>query len=185
MDAGDPDHMVSLIVHAVLGIATVWFIVASNRAIFRRPAAGPAVSTLEVVLWIVGIASVVLGWTFNIQFVREYADNPILNNPIVGPGSWQQYIQLMFVNPAANSAGQDYTIGNVLLLPLMTIVDGRRRGFARPWLFFVASLFTSFAFAWAFYLIAVERQRRHAIASGSEPRTTSAPAPATPAAASD
>jgi hypothetical protein len=40
----------------------------------------------------------------------------------------------MFVNPAASSAGQDYTIGNVILLPL--------------------------AFAWAFYLATTERQRR-------------------------
>lgn len=30
----------------------------------------------------------------------------------------------MYVNPAASSAGQDYTIGNVILLPLMTIIDG-------------------------------------------------------------
>jgi Terpene cyclase DEP1 len=40
-------------------------------------------------------------------------------------------------------------------------VDGRRRGIARPWLYFVVSLFTSFAFAWAFYLATAERQRRH------------------------
>ena len=82
-------------------------------------------------------------------------------NPLWGDGSWAQYIRLMYVNPAAGSAGQDYTIANVILLPLFTTVDGRRRGVARPWLFFVASLFTSFAFAWAFYLATVERQRRH------------------------
>ena len=34
----------------------------------------------------------------------------------------------MFVNPAAGSAGQDYTIGNVILLPLMTIIDGAYTG---------------------------------------------------------
>src|SRR5581483_8780020 len=89
---------------------------------------------------------------------REYAHGAA--NPIWGDGSWAQYIRLMYVNPAAGSAGQDYTIGNVILLPLFTIVDGRRRGIARPWLYFVASLFTSFAFAWAFYLATVERQRR-------------------------
>ena len=55
----------------------------------------------------------------------------------------------------------DYTIINVILLPLFTIVDGRRRGINRPWLFFVSSLFTSCVFAWAFYLATVERQRRH------------------------
>jgi hypothetical protein len=51
----------------------------------------------------------------------------------------------------------------------MTIVGGRRRGIARPWLFFVSSLFTSFAFAWAFYLATLERQRRLAGAPESAP----------------
>lgn len=146
--------MVSLIVHAVLGIAVIAFIVAANRSIFARPATGPAVSLLEVVYYVVGIASVVLGWYFNIRYVAEYH----VSNPVTG---WIDYIRLMFANPAAGSAGQDYTIGNVILLPLMTIIDGYRRGIRRPWLYFVSSLFTSFAFAWAFYLATVERQRRH------------------------
>ena len=42
-----------------------------------------------------------------------------------------------------------------------TIIDGRRRGIRRPWLFFVSSLFTSCAFAYAFYFAIIERQRRH------------------------
>jgi len=152
--------MVSLIVHAVLGILCVWFIVRSNPGIFRRVEDGPAVSTLEAVYYVVGIASVALGWWFNVRFVTEYGPGTALFNPLWGDGSWAQYMQLMFVNPAAGSAGQDYTIGNVILLPLMTIIDGRRRGIARPWLFFVSTLFTSFAFGWAFYLATVERQRR-------------------------
>ena len=78
-----------------------------------------------------------------------------------GSGSWWQFISLGYANPAAASASQDYTIGNVILLPLFTIVDGYRRGIRRPWLYFVSSLFTSFAFAWAFYLATVERQRLH------------------------
>lgn len=146
--------MVSLIVHAILGIAVIAFIVAANWSIFARPATGPAVSLLEVVYYVVGIASVALGWYFNIRYVAEYH----VSNPVTG---WIDYITLMFANPAAGSAGQDYTIGNVILLPLMTIIDGYRRGIRRPWLYFVSSLFTSFAFAWAFYLVTVERQRRH------------------------
>jgi hypothetical protein len=152
--------MVSLIVHAVLGILCIWFIVRSNPAIFRRVEGGPAVSSLEIVFYVVGIVSVVLGWWFNIQFVSKYGPGTATFNPLWGDGSWAQYMQLMFVNPAAASAGQDYTIGNVILLPLMAIVDGRRRGIARPWMFFVVTLFTSFAFGWAFYLATVERQRR-------------------------
>ena len=151
--------MVSLIVHAMLGVVVVGLIVAGNRAIFRRPATGPAVSLLEGAYYLAGVASVLIGWYFNIKFVMEYAHGHA--NPLWGDGSWAQYIRLMYVNPAAGSAGQDYTIANVILLPLFTIVDGRRRGIVRPWLYFVASLFTSFAFAWAFYLATVERQRRH------------------------
>ena len=150
--------MLSLIVHAVLGVTVVWLVVAANPTIFRRPATGPLVSTLECAYYLVGIASIALGWYFNIRFVTEYADGNV--NPIWGDGSWAQYLKLMYVNPASSSAGQDYTIGNVILLPLMTIIDGRRRGIGRPWLFFVSSLFTSFAFAWAYYLATAERQRR-------------------------
>jgi len=163
--------MLSLLAHAVLGVVVVWLLVAANPAVFRRTASGPLVSPLEAVYYVAGIASVVLGWYFNIRFVTEYTDG-ILNNPIWGDGSWAQYLHLMYANPAAGSAGQDYTIGNVVLLPLMTIVDGRRRGINRPWLYFVSSLFTSFAFAWAFYLATVERQRRLA----ASPEQVPAPA---------
>jgi hypothetical protein len=150
--------MVSLLVHAALGVTVIWLIVASNRGIFRRTETGPNVSTLELALYAVGVASVILGWSFNIRFVRDYAHGH--TNPIWGDGSWAQYIKLMYANPASSSAGEDYTFANVIILPLITIVDGRRRGIARPWLFFVSSLFTSFAFGWAFYLAVVERQRR-------------------------
>ncbi len=153
--------MISLIVHAVLGLATIWWIVASNRAIFAKPSGGGAFSPLEYVYYAIGIASIVLGWYFNIRFVQEYAHGPN-HNPIWGPGSWTQYIQLMFTNPAAGSASQDYTIINVVLLPLFTIIDGRRRGLRRPWLYFVSSLFTSCAFAYAFYFATIDRQHRHA-----------------------
>jgi hypothetical protein len=152
--------MVSLIVHAVLGLSVISWIVGSNRTVFSRPADGPWLSPLETVYYVVGIASVALGWYFNIRFVQEYAHGS--TNPIWGPGSWADYIRLMFTNPAAGSASQDYTIANVILLPLFSIVDGYRRGLRRPWLYFVSSLFTSFAFALAFYFATIERQRRHA-----------------------
>jgi hypothetical protein len=152
--------MVSLLVHAVLGLSVIGWIVASNPRVFARPSSGPSLSPLEAVYYIVGIASVVLGWWFNIHFVQQYTHGS--TNPIWGPGSWSDYIRLMFTNPAASSASQDYTIANVILLPLFTIVDGNRRGLRHPWLYFVSSLFTSFAFALAFYFATIERQRRHA-----------------------
>ena len=151
--------MLSLIAHAMLGVITIWLLVAGNRAIFRRTATGPLISPLEGAYYLAGIVSVVVGWYFNVRFVMQYAHGNA--NPIWGDGSWAQYIRLMYANPAASSAGQDYTIGNVILLPLMTITDGRRRGIKHAWLYFVASLFTSFAFAWALYLATIERQRRH------------------------
>jgi uncharacterized protein DUF2834 len=151
--------MVSLIVHAVLGILVIVWIVRANGQVFARPAGGPAFSALELVFYAIGIASIALGYYFNHQFVAQYAVEG--GNPIWGPGSWQQFIQLGYVNPAAASASQDYTIINVVLLPLFTIVDGYRRGIRRPWLFFVSSLFTSCAFAYAFYFAVIERQRRH------------------------
>ena len=151
--------MVSLIAHALLGLLTIWLIVRANPTIFRRTGDGPLLSTAELGLYAIGIVSVALGWYFNIRFVLDDGPHKVFFNPLWGDGSWAQYIKLMFANPAASSAGQDYTIGNVILLPLMTIVDGRRRGIARPWLYFVATLFTSFAFGWAFYLATVERQR--------------------------
>jgi hypothetical protein len=151
--------MVSLIVHAILGIIVIAWIVRANPQVFARPAGGPAFSALEIVYYVVGVASIALGYYFNHQFVEQYAVPG--GNPIWGPGSWQEFIALGYVNPAAASASQDYTIVNVILLPLFTIVDGHRRGIRRPWLFFVSSLFASCAFAYAFYFAVVERQRRH------------------------
>jgi hypothetical protein len=151
--------MVSLVVHALLGLATIGFIAASNKTIFARPPGGPPLSALECGYYVVGVASVIIGWYFNIHFVQQYATAS--GNPIWGPGSWSDYIRLMYTNPAASSGSQDYTFANVILLPLFTIVDGRRRGIRRSWLFFVSSLFTSFTFALAFYFATAERQRRH------------------------
>ncbi len=151
--------MFSLIVHGLLGLGTIWFIVKSNPTIFRRPAAGPRFTGLEIALYVIAIASVIAGWSFNVTFVVQNTHG-FFTNPFVGNGSWQQYLKLMFANPAAGSAGIDFSIANVLLLPLVTITDGRRRGINRPWLYFVATLFASFTFGWAFYAATVERQRR-------------------------
>jgi hypothetical protein len=150
--------MVSLTVHALLGVVVIVWIVRANPRVFARPADGPAFSALEIALYVIGIASIALGYYFNYQFVDRYAVPG--GNPIWGPGSWQQFIALGYANPAAASASQDYTIINVILLPLFTVVDGHRRGVRRPWLFFVASLFTSCAFAYAFYFAVIERKHR-------------------------
>jgi hypothetical protein len=54
------------------------------------------------------------------------------------------------------------------VLPLITIVGGRRLGVRKPWLFFVVTLFASFSFGWAFYAATAERRRR--LAGDSEPQ---------------
>jgi hypothetical protein len=88
-----------------------------------------------------------------------------MHNFIWGPGSWSEFIALGYDNPAASSASQDYTIMSVLIFPVWVIVDGRRRGIKNAWLYIGFILFASSASAWAFYLAAVERQRRHKLAA--------------------
>jgi hypothetical protein len=150
--------MVTLIGQAVLGLAAIGFIVASNRQIFRRAPGGPQLSGMECAYYGIGIASVALAWYFNIRYVSQYSTGS--ENPFWARGGWTQYARLMFANPAASSVTQDYLIANMLLLPLFTIIDGFRRGVRRPWLYFVSSWFITFVFAWAFYLATIDRQRR-------------------------
>jgi hypothetical protein len=106
---------------------------------------------LEGVFYIVGVASLGLGWYFNVRYVHLYGHK----------ASYIDYTKSLFSNWAADSAAQDYTIVNLVLLPLWTIVDGRRREMKIPWIFFVMSLFTSLAFSMAMYLAFVERQNRY------------------------
>lgn len=164
----DAVRMLSLIVHAALGLSVIWWTVRVNPAIFRRTASGPLLSPLEIALYAVGIASIGIGWYFNIRFVIENTDGWV-NNPFVGDGSWEQYMRLLFANPAAGSASGDFITSNVVLLPLISIVGGRRLGIQKPWLFFVTTFFASFTFGWAFYAATVERQRR--LASEHRPET--------------
>lgn len=106
---------------------------------------------LEGVLYVVGFASLCLGWYFNVRYVHLY-----------GPkASYINYTKSLFSNWASDSAAQDYIVVNLVLLPLWTIVDGRRRGLKIPWIFFVMSLFTSLAFSMAMFLAFVERQIRY------------------------
>jgi hypothetical protein len=156
--------MVSLLVHGILGIVVIAIVIKLNPAIFKRVPDGPALSTLEIVYWVVGIASLPLCWYFNVRYVYTYADNPFW-----GQGNWNEFIAMGYANWASSSQVADYTIINVILLPLFTIVDGRRRGIRHPWLYLVSSFFTSCAFAFAFYFATIERQRRHKIADTEVP----------------
>lgn len=139
----------SLVFFGLLGLASTAFAFAVNRRLFGAGGAG-GVSLLEGIYYVIGIASLGLGWYFNVRYTHTYAHSSYVN-----------YTKMLFSNWAADSAAQDYIIVNVVLLPLWTIVDGRRRGLKAPWIFFVMSLFTSLAFSMAFYLAFVERQIRY------------------------
>jgi Terpene cyclase DEP1 len=155
--------MISLIVHAVLGVLTAIWIVRSNPHIFAKVSQGShkqaLFSRLEIVYLLTGILVIPICWYFNYQFVLEYKTGA--DNPIWGPGSWQQFIVLGYDNPAAASASVDYTVISLILVPVFTIVDGMRRGIRRPWLFFGFILFATSATAFAWYFAVAERQHRH------------------------
>ena len=145
-----------LTISAILGLASTAFAFWYNRRLFTKDGAG-GITPLEGFFYLVGVASLCLGWYFNIRYVHAYKQ-----------ASYVNYTKMLFTNWAADSAAQDYTIVNVLLLPAWTIADGRRRGIRAPWIFFVMSLFTSLAFSIAMYLAFVERQvrsQREALAS--------------------
>jgi hypothetical protein len=152
--------MVSLLIHGLLGFVVVGLLIRTNPQIYSRVPAGAQVSALEAFYYVVGVASIVLGYYFNNQYVEQYAPPGGLHNFVWGPGSWSEFIMLGYDNPAASSASQDYTIMSLLVFPVWAIVDGRRRGINHAWLFIGFILFASSASAWAFYLAAVERQRR-------------------------
>ncbi len=140
----------SLAFYGALGIVSTVFAFAVNRRLFGTEGAGRT-TPLEAVYYVVGACSLLLGWYFNVRYVHLYGNR----------ATYVDYTKELFTNWAADSAAQDYIIVNVVLLPLWTIIDGRRRGLRHPWIFFVMSLFTSLAFAMAFFLAFMERQRRY------------------------
>lgn len=138
-----PDEIVSMAIGALLIALLLWF----NRGLFRR---GSGLSVLEGVYYLCAFAGLGVGYYFNFQYMRQYE----------GESGWQHWMTMIFVNPASASAAQDLIIANVILLPLWTIVEGRRRGMKAAWLYFPMSVFTSFAFGMAMFLAFQERQIR-------------------------
>jgi hypothetical protein len=157
--------MVALIIHFVIAIGVIVVIVASNPQIFRQPAI-PKVSVLEAVYYVAGIAATVIGYYFNLKYVNGYSQGT--HNAIWGDhGSWKEFIQLGWANPAVSSASSDYYLMSLVVLPLFVIVDGRRRGVRHPWLYVMFVLTASSTFGWAFYLATIGRQRR--VTAGKTP----------------
>ncbi len=142
--------MTSLVIHAGLGALTVVAFFYVNAQLYRGQWAGSRVSMLERIYYVTAVVSVCIGWFFNVRYVFAYPAD----------ASWVHFTSMLFDNPASGSAGQDMIITNVILFPLWTIIDGRRRGMRGTWVYFTMSLFTSFGFAMAMYLAAQERQVR-------------------------
>jgi hypothetical protein len=138
-----------LLFYGVLGVVSTAYAFGINRRLFAGANRGQ-VSLLEGLFYAFGLISLGLGWYFNVRYTHTYHD-----------ASYVNYTKMLFSNWASDSAAQDYTMVNLVLLPLWTIVDGRRRGMRAAWIFFVMSLFTSLAFSMAMYLAFVERQIRY------------------------
>jgi hypothetical protein len=136
--------------YGVLGIISIAVAFGVNRRLFGERGAG-RVSVLEGLYYFIGLCSLLLGWYFNVRYVHQYGHK----------ATYWNYTKMLFSNWAEDSAAQDYVIVNVVLLPMWTIVDGRRRGLRAPWIFFVMSLFTSLAFSVAMFLAFIERQLRY------------------------
>ncbi len=142
--------MLSLLIHALLGAFTIVLFFHFNKHLYSANSAAGKMSLAEGIYYLLALGGVCFGWYFNIQYVMSYPEQ----------ASWLHFTQMLFTNPAAGSISQDLIIANVFLFPLWTMMDGARRGMKQCWLYFVISLFTSFAFAMGLYLAAQERQLR-------------------------
>jgi len=142
--------MLSLLVHAALGVLTIVIFFRANAHLYRSDWLGARVTPLEALYYGLAVGSVCTGWFFNVRYVEAFPEQ----------NSWAHFISLLFTNPAASSGAQDLIITNVALFPLWTMIDGPRRGLRWTWIYFTMSLVTSFGFAMALYLAALERQLR-------------------------
>lgn len=142
--------MTSLLIHAGLGALTVAAFFYVNAYLYKGDWPGARATVLEKIYYVAAVVSVCIGWFFNTRYVFSYPAD----------ASWVHFTTMLFDNPASGSAGQDMIITNVILFPLWTIIDGRRRGLRGTWVYFTMSLFTSFGFAMSMYLAAQERQVR-------------------------
>ncbi len=151
----------SLVFYGTLGVVSTALAFAANRRLFVDGRAG-GMSVLECLYYVFGLVSLGLGWYFNVRYVHQYGHQ----------ATYVGYTKALFSNWASDSAAQDYIMVNVILFPLWSISDGRRRGLRIPWVFFVMSLFTSLAFSMAFYLAFVERQTRYTRVEAADSSTS-------------
>ncbi|MGB9223506.1 MAG: hypothetical protein WCB80_09435, partial [Mycobacterium sp.] len=92
--------MVSIVGHFLLGLGCIAWIIASNPKVYAKPANGPWLSPLECVYYAAGIASIALGYWFNIHFVMDAHGQ---GNLFSGPASYPNFIKGQFATPACGS----------------------------------------------------------------------------------
>ena len=93
--------MVSIIVHFLLGLALHRLDHRVQPKVYAKPADGPWLSPLEFVYYAAGIASIALGYYFNIQFVLDAHGQ---GNLVSGPASYPEFLKGQFASPAAARA---------------------------------------------------------------------------------
>lgn len=135
-----------------IGIASILLTFILSRRLYGAKSGAGGVSVLEFVYYITAFAGLVIGWYFNFQFMAARVGGT--------GGGWSDWIVQAFANPAAASASQDLFLGNLVILPIWTIADGRRCNLPAWWIYFPMSIVTSYAFAAALFLAIRERQLR-------------------------
>lgn len=143
--------MLSLIIHAALGVLTTALAIYANAHLYKNDGKTSGPSVAEWVYYVFSVVSVCIGWYFNTTYVFTYPEQ----------ASWLHFTMQLFDTPAGGSGAQDLIITNVVFFPLFTIMDGRRTGLKWPWMYFLVSLFTSFSFAMGLYFATQERQLRY------------------------
>jgi Terpene cyclase DEP1 len=134
------------LIYILIGVAITAIVLFVNRHLFRQG----GLTILEAIYYLTALAGLVIGWYFNLHYIAEFG----------AQAGWVHWTGLIFVNPASASAAQDLILGNVVVLPIWTVVEARRAGMRAGWLYFPMSLLTSYAFALALFLALRERQLR-------------------------
>lgn len=109
-------------------------------------------SIREVLYGVLGVAALVLGWYYNLQYLEQ---------PDSG---WVDWIRQCMVNPAAASALMDLSL-TYAIIGLWIVVEAKRIGLRWGWLAVPVTVFVSLGFGLGLFLIARERRLRIAPAT--------------------
>jgi hypothetical protein len=108
-------------------------------------------SARELTYAILAVLATIAGWYYNIQYYFQAGD----------AFGWMHWISQCFVNSAAASAFMDLTFGYIIL-GIWMVVEARRIGMrpATGWLYILLTLWISFGFGVALFLLFRERHLR-------------------------